>query len=248
MKMFNSLRQFNRSRGFCKRLVVIGARSIAPPAPLASRAEQCSALRRRAAFTEVSSSVGALGLAWLLGGVSLNAAPLPGDWQYVQSFSVATPGLTKVNLPSAVLDTARSALEDLRLYDAAGTEVPYVIERPAPTTRHVQTVKSFQVSLQAHSTVITIETGLAQPLDTLALETPATDFLKPVQVEGSADGRSWQILAQGQPIFRQLNGANRLQVSFPSGTWAWLRLTVDDRRYAPIPFTGARVHAVVGPR
>ena len=176
---------------------------------------------------------------------TLVAAALPADWQYDQSFTVTAPGLAKFSLPIKTLDAARPALEDLRLYDDAGTEVPYLIERPAPTTRHIQTVKSFQTSLQTRSTVITIETGLTQPLDTLSLETPATDFLKPVRVEGSTDGRNWQILAQGQPIFRQLNGANHLQVSFPSGTWAWLRLTVDDQRQAPISFTGARVHAIV---
>ena len=181
----------------------------------------------------------------LISSFHLAAAALPGDWQHDQSFTLTTPGLTKLNLPIETLDAARPALEDLRLYDDAGMEVPYVIERPAPTTRHIQTVKWFQTSLQARSTVITIETGLTQPLDTLSLETPATDFLKPVRVEGSADAKNWQTLAQGQPIFRQMNGANHLQVSFPSGTWAWLRLTVDDQRQAPIPFTGARVHAIV---
>ena len=28
----------------------------------------------------------------------------------------------------------------------------------------------------------------------------------------------------------------------PRGSWPWLRLTVDDHRSAPIPFTGARIH------
>ena len=93
------------------------------------------------------------------------------------------------------------------------------------------------------TTVITLETGLAQPLDGVTLETPAANFIKAVRVEGSADGQNWQRLAQGQPIFRQLYGASQLHVSFPAGEWRWLRLTVDDQRSQPIPFTGARVHA-----
>ena len=36
-----------------------------------------------------------------------------------------------------------------------------------------------------------------------------------------------------------------MQVNFSSGVWAWLRLTVDDQRSSPIPFTGARVHTTV---
>ncbi len=176
---------------------------------------------------------------------SLNAATLPADWRREQSFTLSTAGLTKLSLPVETLDAALTALEDLRLYDDAGNEVPYVIERPVPTVKIVRTVKSFQVAMQARATVITIETGLGQPLDTVTLETPALDFLKPVRVEASADGRTWQKLAQGQPVFRQPNGASRLQLNFSSGVWAWLRLTVDDQRTAAIPFTGARVQATV---
>ena len=64
-----------------------------------------------------------------------------------------------------------------------------------------------------------------------------------MQIEGSTDGQRWQTLAQGQPVFRQPDGASQLRLAVPAGAWPWLRLTVDDRRSQPIPFTGARVHA-----
>jgi hypothetical protein len=171
------------------------------------------------------------------------AAALPAGWQHAQEFSVAVPGLVKIGLPVETLNAARPALEDLRLCDDAGNELPFLITRPVPSSKAVQGAKSFQVSLNAASTVITLETGLAQPLDGVTLETPAMNFIKAVRVEGSADGQNWQRLAQGQPIFRQLYGAGQLHVSFPAGEWRWLRLTVDDQRSQPVPFTGARVHA-----
>jgi hypothetical protein len=182
----------------------------------------------------------------LLLGVSATAANLPSDWQHGQPFNVSTTGLIKLSLPVETLDAARPALEDLRLYDAAGNEVPYLIERPAPVAKVVQATKSFQVSLNANTTVITLETGLAQALDGVTLESPAMNFIKAVRVEGSADGKSWRTLAQGKPIFRQPYGASHLQISFSAGVSKWLRLTVDDQRSQPIPFTGARVHAVTG--
>jgi hypothetical protein len=178
-------------------------------------------------------------------GVSVSAAGLPADWQHEQSFTAPTPGLIKLNLPVETLDAARPTLEDLRLYDDAGNEVPYLIERPAPVTKVVQNVKSFRVSLTPSNTTIVLETGLTQPLDDIVLETPAESFLKPVRIEGSTDLKHWQTLEQGQPIFRLPNGANRLHVSFPAGTWPWLRLTVDDQRTSPIPFTGARIRVAV---
>jgi hypothetical protein len=184
----------------------------------------------------------AFALAWVY---SARAAGLPTDWQHEQPFNVAASGLVKLNLPVETLDAARPALEDLRLYDDAGNEVPYLIERPVPVVKVVQNVKSFHISLTLSNTAIVLETGLTQPLDDVTLETPARSFLKPVRIEGSTDLKRWQPLEQGQPIFRQPDGVNRLHVSFPAGTWPWLRLTVDDQRTPPIPFTGAHIRVAV---
>jgi hypothetical protein len=181
----------------------------------------------------------------LVWGFSTYAAGLPVDWQHEQLFTAPTPGLIKLNLPVETLDVARPALEDLRLFDDAGNEVPYLIERPVPVIKVVQNVKSFHVSLTPSNTVIVLETGLAQPLDDVTLETPAGSFLKPVRIEGSTDLKRWQTLERGQPIFRQPDGVSRLHVSFPAGSWPWLRLTVDDQRTPTIPFTGAHIRVSV---
>jgi hypothetical protein len=125
-------------------------------------------------------------------GFAASAATLPSDWQREQPFNVPTPGLVKLSLPIETLDATRPALEDLRVYDDAGNETPYLIERPVPVSRAVQSAKSFQVSLNPSTTLITLETGLTQPLDGVTLESPATSFIKPVKVEGSTDGRRWR--------------------------------------------------------
>jgi hypothetical protein len=171
------------------------------------------------------------------------AAPFPAEWQHEQHFEASAPGIVKFSLPLATLDAARPALEDLRLYDDAGLEVPYLIERPRPLAKVVQAAKSFRVTVNAATTVLTIETGLAQPLGGVTLETPANSFVKPVQIEASEDGQTWKTLFLGEPIFRQPDGASQLCLFLPPGTWPWLRLTVSDQRSQPIPFTGARVHA-----
>jgi hypothetical protein len=177
---------------------------------------------------------------------SANAATLPAEWQHQQEFNVSAPGLVKLSLPVETLDFARPLLEDLRVYDDSGSEVPYLIEHPAPAGRVVRNAKSFQTSLNAQTTVITLETGLGQPVDDITLETPARDFIKSVQVEGSSDGQNWRSVLQGKAIFRQANGASLLDLEIPPATWPWLRLTVDDQRSQPIPFTGAHVRGASG--
>lgn len=169
---------------------------------------------------------------------------LPADWKNAQQFDVTQTGLIKLSLPAATLDAARPGLEDVRIFDSAGREVPYLIERPVRSTVAVFNPKKFDVRLRGQATVITLETGSSQTLDAIVLETPAAGFIKAVTAEGSNDQRAWQSLATGQPIFRQPNGANQLRVEFPEGAWAFLRVTVDDRRAEAVPFTGARLHAV----
>ena len=174
---------------------------------------------------------------------SVLAGNLPADWQKEQRLEIPAPGLTKISLPVETLDAARAALEDLRLYDDAGNELPYFLERPVPASKLTQGARSFRAALNANNTVITFDTGLTLPVDAVTLETPATSFIKPVQMEGTTDGRAWRSLAEGQPVFRLANGASQLRLTLPSEPWRSLRLTVDDRRSPPIPFTGARLHA-----
>jgi hypothetical protein len=173
------------------------------------------------------------------------------DWSYRQEIRVPAPGLIKLDLPPETLEVARPGLEDVRVIEPSGLELPYVIERPIPLVSTVRDAKSVRVSLGASSTVLKLDTGVAEPLDGVSLTTPADTFIKAVQVEGSTDGESWRTLAQGLPIFRQSNGISQLHVPFTAGTWPFLRVTVDDRRSPPVPFTGVRLHTAardVGPR
>ena len=163
------------------------------------------------------------------------------NWQYRQEIPLAAPGLIKLELPAETLNVARPGLEDLRILDSAGGEVPYVIERGGPTRRVSREAKAFGVSMGATSTVLTLETGVTAPLDGVTLTTPAKTFIKAVRVDGSADGKRWRVLAHGLPFFRQPSGVSQLDLPFPAGAWPFLRVTVDDHRSPPVPFTAARI-------
>lgn len=173
------------------------------------------------------------------------AAGLPSDWKFERTFDVSKAGLTKINLPVTTLGSARPALEDLRLYDDAGDEIPYFIESPAAAVPIVRAPKSFHVSINENNTVITMETDLAGPIEVVQLKTPASDFIKAVRVESSENGKSYGTLAQGQPVFVQNNGATNLRIGFAPTTAKWLRLTVDDARSQPVPWTGAVLFSAV---
>jgi Protein of unknown function (DUF3999) len=176
----------------------------------------------------------------VVSGVLQGTSPLPRDWRYEQRFSIADAGLVKLSLPVETIDAAQPGLEDLRLYDDAGNEIPFMIESPTRKGRTQQAPESFQVSLNRGATVVTLRTGLEQPLGAFVVDTPATSFIKAVRVEGSEDGQTWQRLTEGQPIFRR-EGLSQLRVELAAAPWRWLRATVDDQGSAPIPVTGVHL-------
>lgn len=180
------------------------------------------------------------GVAGLYAAVAL--ALDPSGWPYHQPILVSTSGLVRVALPPATLGATRPDLGDLRLLDPTGGEVPFALDRLLPEPARIAAPKSFHVTLGAGGSQILIETGLTQAVESVALRTGSPAFIKAVRVEGSTDGRLWTVLAQGAPIFRQ-DGNTQLGIAFAPAPWAWLRLSVDDQRSAPVAFTGVTIRA-----
>lgn len=175
----------------------------------------------------------------LLAAVSLHALT-PDAWKYQQSLEFDRTGPLKFSLPPATLDVAQSDLRDLRFADADGREMPYLLSIPSAENGQSIAPGDFKAELSKSTTILTITTGTDRPLDSVGLETGARAFLKAVRVEASNDGRLWQILAEGVPIFRQ-DGAARTLISLERRQAAFLRLTLDDERTRPIVITGARL-------
>jgi len=185
---------------------------------------------------------GTLGIVYAL---VLGTAPVLGatgfsDWQRLADLAVPEPGLAEVSLTPAVLEGARTGLEDVRLADPRGVELPYFIQRLVPEPAVFRSVRSFRATLERDTTILELETGQTVPVDAVRLETPQRGFVKAVRLEGSADGRHYRLIAEGLPLFEQV-GVSELTVRFPPERWAWLRLTLDDERAPPVVFTGATV-------
>lgn len=179
----------------------------------------------------------------LLAATSVAAAFTPTEWSHRQNVPVAAPGLVKLAVPAATFDAARPGLADLRLVDAAGREVPYLLDRDPgfrlPPPEHPRP-KSFRATPAGDNTQLLLETGTVQNLDALELETAAPWFLKAAHVEISADGNDWQSLGPAVPVFRQF-GAEHLQLPLGRRPAAFVRVMMDDARSRPVTFTGARL-------
>ncbi len=164
------------------------------------------------------------------------------EWSHRQEFTVEATGLVKFALPAETLDGAALDLADLRVLDTTGRETPYALVRPAGVQPKSTAPRNFRAELTDSATTLTIETGTTQPLVSVTVSTPANAFIKPVRIELSADGHTWETVADSIPLFRQ-NGAEQLTFTLPHRPSPWVRLTVDDRRSPPLAFTGATLLA-----
>jgi hypothetical protein len=185
------------------------------------------------------------GLLWCLVVLvpSLSYGAFPGAWKNVQRVHIEQAGLVKFSVPIETIDAARPNLADLRLYDGTGNEIPFMLERPVHGVRVVQPVRNIRTSVALDTTVVELSVDMRNSIAGMTIETPSPNFIKSVQIEGSQDREDWEVLARGEQIFRLPSGANKLYVEIPPGNWPYLRLTLDDRRSAPMPVTGVFLHA-----
>ena len=174
------------------------------------------------------------------------SALTPTEWSHRQTLAIASPGLTRVALPPSTFDASQPGLADLRLIDATGQEISYLLDTPPPSDEQAGRTRffhpqSFDCSLGSNDTIqLTIATGTAENLDAIDLESAAPFFLKAAHVDISADGRDWQSLGTAVPVFRQF-GAEQLRLSLNRKPAAFVRVTLDDFHTRPIQFTGARL-------
>ncbi len=163
----------------------------------------------------------------------------PNEWRFRQTLEVTQRGLVRLNVPRETFNASRPNMEDVRIIDPSGREVPFVVDRLLPQAESSVAPREFRVSISGSVTQINVVTGRNAFFRAISLEAPGgSPFIKPVRVEGSHDGKEWKKLADHEPIFRMAGGASNLRVAFPDGGWEFLRLAVDDTRSAPVPFTG----------
>ena len=166
----------------------------------------------------------------------------PNEWRNTQALEVPANGLVRVNVPAATLDASQPGLEDLRIVDSRGSQVPYLIDRLLPDPESTIRPLEFRSTIENGATRLVLKTGTNAPVVGVSLETPATRFMKAVDVEGSNDGTTWIKLAGGDSLFQLPNGATKLRVTFPESAWQFLRITIDDLGSPPVPFTGAQLY------
>ena len=178
-----------------------------------------------------------LGVAVLLVALQTQST-LSRAWRTVQDLVIERPGVIGVTLPEETLDAARPALEDLRILDPTGKEVPWTIEVHTHTPTAARRPAQMHTLLHPESTEVLLATESDAPVAGVELTVASEDFVKAARVEESADGRTWKVVREDEVLFRSPGGPGKTSLELPPLPRAHLRVILDDRRSRPVPVTG----------
>ncbi|HET6897757.1 MAG TPA: DUF3999 family protein [Vicinamibacteria bacterium] len=165
--------------------------------------------------------------------VSLALAPaaLGADATVERAIAVAAPGRVAVTLDGPVYERARADLGDLRVVDAAGADVPYLLERVEDERRVPEQQPGIgnRVFHRGQEAQATLDFGRPTLKTQLTLRLSGDNFRRRVKVEGRArTDPEWATLTDSAYVFAVPGpaAARYETVALPENDFPLLRVTV----------------------
>lgn len=193
----------------------------------------------------------ALVLAGVLGAAGDASELTPAAWAFRKPIvlpDLANRGFVEVRLDAEVYRDAAPSLVDLRIRDADGAEVGYILRRHerAAEQRARDLPLLDLVTGTDGQTRFTLDLGATPGIHgrvRLDVAPRAKNFRVPVRIETSADGRRWRV-ARAAGFIYVVEGETRAadtSVSYPASTARWVRVAVGPAAGEPLPVQGAAI-------
>jgi hypothetical protein len=133
-----------------------------------------------------------------------------------------------------------SGLEDLRLTNGDGTEVPYLLLAPPVVQASWWSGRLQPIPATDDASGFELDLGQLERADRLRLSGLPGPFLKRGRIEASGDRTHWVVLAEQTTVFDLPDeGLRRLEVAFDPTPLRYVRVTWDDRSSGRLPLPAA---------
>ncbi|HEX5791382.1 MAG TPA: hypothetical protein VFY13_09510, partial [Luteolibacter sp.] len=162
-------------------------------------------------------------------------------WKWQQEIPIVTPGLIRLEVPPQTQNVCQPTLADLRVISPDGTEIPYLIDSPMRAAQSSCVAADFKADLAGGKTVLEARNPTQEAVTAVTLTTPGRNFLKSLQVEAAGADGVWQIVNPSDVVFHDPSDVARLTIPIPAKPWARIRVSLDDQRTLPVPFTGMKL-------
>lgn len=143
--------------------------------------------------------------------------------------------VSEVAAPDGRIAVASGGAGDLRLYDRANREVPYILVTPTVEPQW-RAARILRVAPTKTTSGFEADLERALPIDRVRIGGLPAPYLKRVQLEGSGDREHWTLLVPQSTLFDLPDDELELtSLDFTAGSYRYLRFTWDDRSSARMP-------------
>ena len=151
-------------------------------------------------------------------------------WKFQAQVTVedGTGRYCRLTLTPDIYDAARIDLADIRLLDAHGQQVPYVLAKPRDITDRLK----YSPSLINRSTnedgaaMVTLDFGKQVVKNRVEVETGGNNFRRAVKIEGSNDNVQFFTIVEQAYVFAVDYRTRFEQVDLPANDYRYLRVSV----------------------
>lgn len=153
--------------------------------------------------------------------------------------TVTESGLHKIILPAEIRSFSKEELDDFRILDSKGIEIPYYI---FPGNSDVQTSSFSECKILSNSRIAKSRTSIIfenpkSTLDEIVLSITNSDVTKFYSISGSNDQKEWFGLVNNSLLtgIENSNAASVLKtVKFPLTAYRFIKLDFNDKKTLPI--------------
>ncbi len=164
---------------------------------------------------------------------------VPGAYRFHRAIVVDKVGPQRLEVDLELLSGAASGLglADLRLYDGAGHELPYLLLPPEqPGDQWQETKQIVSTPPTRERSGFEADLGSSRTVDRLRIAGLLPPVMKRISLEAAADHAHFNLLASDETVFDLPDrGLVHLEVDFPPGQYRYLRASWDDRATSPVP-------------
>jgi hypothetical protein len=168
-------------------------------------------------------------------------------FRFERKIVVGGAGPSRLSVDASLLAGAAPGgkLRDLRLYDQAGREVPYLLVPPVDRAPSWESGSILPTARTKAESGFEVDLGKVVSVDRLRIAGIPAPFMKRARLEGSGDRTHYAMLVEDATIFDLPDEhLTKLELSFGRGDFRYLRLTWDDRTSQSVPLpkqSGARL-------
>lgn len=182
-----------------------------------------------------------------------------GKWRYAKNIEISgTPqkgDLVKITLDQDVFNNAKEDLGDLRVVGKGGAEVPYklIVEKSFFSQNNIYPVRILNNSFSSDGryNIFVVDFGQKGSLNSsLNILTSSENFKSSVEISGSNDMQSWNILKTNGYIYNYTDKtasfrAGDTEVAYPENTFQYLQVKIFSQGESPLAVSGAQVSRVL---